>query len=437
MRKSREADAVASGKRFEEYADRLATVFRRKAHAESLRSYCTGLLLEADRKSIEPIAEKLTPDEESVSATHQSLHHFIANAEWNDEAVLQGAREYVLPSITEHASIAAWIIDDTGIPKQGKHSVGVAHQYCGQLGKQARCQVAVTLSVANEDASFPIAYRLYLPQEWAADAERRKRAGIPEEIAFATKQKIALAQIRDALDADVPRGTALADAAYGNDTAFRDTLTRWDVPYVVAVQSNTAVWAPGVEPLPPRAWSGHGRRPTTLRRDDHHCPVSVEQLAMSLPPQSYRTIEWREGTSGALSSRFAAARVRAAHGETHTQRPEEWLLVEWPAGEPKPTKYHLSTLPSSTTRKSLVQIAHLRWRIEHDFLELKNELGLNQFEGRSWRGFHHHATMCIAAYGFLLAERGRFSPSGRPAFAIPQFSSKRRPRGSPEHSPTT
>jgi SRSO17 transposase len=438
VRKAREseADAAASRERFWEYLNHIAGTLEYKTREGHLRAYCTALLLESDRKSVEPIAERLTPDEHRVSATHQALLHFIGNADWSDEAVLRSVREYVLPAITKHAPISTWIADDTGIPKQGEHSVGVAHQYCGQLGKQARCQVAVTLSMANEHASLPIGYRLYLPEEWTKDAERMRRVGVPEEIAFETKPQIALKQVRSALDAGIPRGTFVADAGYGNDTKLRDQLTAWGVPYAVTVQEPTLVWAPGTEPLPPKPWNGRGRKSTKLQRDDKHQPISVNQLAIELPKEAYHHVEWREGTAGMLASRFARVRVRAAHGETHTQREPEWLLIEWDEKEEKPRKYWLSTLPESTPIKELVQIVQMRWRIEHDFLELKNELGLNQYEGRKWRGFHHHASMCIAAYGFLLAERGRFYPSGRPAIAIPTVSPKRRSRGSPKHPPT-
>lgn len=436
--RKREADSAESSKRFLEYLSQLAGAFTNKKQEFQMRAYCMGLLIEGDRKSMEPIAERITPDEHGVSATHQSLHHFLANADWDDEAVLTAVRAYALPAITKHAPISVWIADDTGIPKQGNHSVGVAHQYCGQVGKQARCQVSVTLSIANEHASLPIAYRLYLPEEeWAMDRERRQRAGVPDDIAFETKPQIALKQVRAALDADVPRGIFVGDAGYGNDTKLRDKLTEWDVSYAVTVQGTTMVWAPGNSPLPPKPWNGKGRKPTTLQRDDNHKPISVKQLAMNLPRKAYKTVEWREGTGGILSSRFARVRVRAAHGETHTQRQPEWLLIEWADGEEEPRKYWLSTLPKSTTLKGLVQTVQMRWRIEHDFLELKDELGLNQFEGRNWRGFHHHASMCIAAYGFLLAERGLFSPSGGFTIKIPTVSQNRRRRGSPEHPSTT
>jgi SRSO17 transposase len=422
---------VESKERFRDYMDCLAAILTHPAQQESMRAYCIGLLLEAERKSIEPIATRLAPAR--VSSAHQALQHFIANARWSDEKLLARVRRYAFPAITKHAAIAAWIIDDTGIPKKGEQSVGVAHQYCGQLGKQANCQVAVTLSIANEHTSLPIAYRLYLPADWANNPARRKAAAVPYEIPFMTKPQIALQQIRSAQASGIPCGVVMADAAYGNDTDFRDELVSLGLIYVMDVQGQTKVWSPGVKPLPPKPWNGKGRKPTTLRHDADHQPVSVKELAMHLPQSSYEMIEWREGTAGVLSSCFAAVRVRAAHGETHTQRAEEWLLIEWPISEKEPTKYKLSTLPRAIHLKELVQTAHLRWRIERDFQELKGEFGLNHYEGRSWLGFHHHASMCIAAYGFLLAERGLFSPSRRLTFAIPAIPSDHRPRGFANH----
>jgi SRSO17 transposase len=425
MKKSDRKQAKESGKRFARFIDHIAEAMGRGI--DIVRDYCMGLMLDADgRKSMEPIAARTDP--ERTSAQHQAIQHFIAKTPWNDEDVLAKVREYVLPTITKHAPISAWIADDTGIPKSGEHSVGVAHQYCGQLGKQARCQVAVTLSVANEYSSLPIAYRLYLPEEWTNDIERRRKVGIPDDIAFATKPQIALAQVRQALDAGIPRGIFIGDAGYGNNTDLRDRLTQWNVPYAVTVQGTTNVWRPGSSPLPPKPWIGFGRKPKSLRRDPDHHPISVKQLASELPDNAWQTVEWREGTAGILSSRFAMLRVRAAHGETHMQRAEEWLLIEWPEGEKEPRKYWLSTLPESTTLQELVQTVQMRWRIERDFQELKGELGLNQFEGRNWRGFHHHATLCIAAYGFLVAERASFSPSTAATIKIASLSRCSQPR---------
>src|SRR5687768_11132646 len=315
--------------------------------------------------------------------------------------------------LCQRSNATAWIVDDTGIPKKGRHSVGVARQYCGQLGKQDNCQVAVTLSLANDRASLPVAYRLYLPEAWAGDPERRATAGIPQDIAFQTKPQIALDQIRAACAAGLPRGIVLTDAAYGTD--FRTGLTALGLTYAVGIQSSTTVWAPGTRPLPPKPWSGKGRRPTLLRRDDDHQPVPVKDLALSLPASQWRSVTWRAGTNTSLRSRFASVRVPAAHrdDERAELRSEEWLLVEWPDSEAEPTQYWLSTLPADTALQDLMAAAKGRWRIERDYEELKQEIGLNHYEGRGWRGFHHHATLCIAAYGFLIAERCLFPPRQR------------------------
>jgi SRSO17 transposase len=246
---------------------------------------------------------------------------------------------------TRHGPIEAWIIDDTGFPKKGKHSVGVARQYCGQLGKQDNCQAAVSLSIANRRASLPVRYRLYLPQEWADDAARRRKAHVPEEIVFETKPEIALEQIRWACAVGLPRGVVLLDAGYGNHTTLRTQISALGLSYAAGILSSTSVWAPGTEPLPPKRWSGRGRPPTRPRRSAKHKPVSVKQLALSLPGRAWRTVGWREGTRDRLTSRFARLRVRAAH--RNELRSQEWLLIEWPEGEKEPTKYWLSTLPTS------------------------------------------------------------------------------------------
>jgi SRSO17 transposase len=327
-----------------------------------------------------------------------------------------------------------WIVDDTGFPKKGKHSVGVARQYCGELGKQENCQVAVSLSVANDQASLPVAYRLYLPETWAEDPSRRAKAGVPEEIGFVTKTAIALGQMRRALEEGVPGGVVLADAGYGDETDFRVGVDALDLRYVLGIRSATTVWPPGEAPLPPAPWSGRGRPPTRLRRDPEHRPVSVKNLALGLPRQAWRTVTWREGSRAELSSRFAARRVRPAHRDTARSEPwpEEWLLVEWPEGAEEPSKYWLSNLPPGTALRDLVHTAKARWVIERDYQELKQEIGLGHYEGRGWRGFHHHASLCIAAYGFLVAERCLFPPRSRftrqrlKAPALPQGF---RPRG--------
>ena len=430
-----ESKAGGSESRFAAYVEAITSALGHADRAAPFRSYCTGLLLPGDRKSVEPMAARVQPGR--VQAAHQSLHHFVAKADWSDGTVLAAVRTRVLPIIERRGPIRALIVDDTGVPKKGKHSVGVARQYCGQLGKQDNCQVAVSLSAANDHASLPIAYRLYLPHEWADDPDRRAQAGVPDDVVFQTKPQIALDQIRAALATGIEAEVALADAGYGTDTDFRDGITESGLPYVVGIQSSTSLWPPGVEPLPPKQWSGRGRRTSAIRRDIKHQPISAKQLALDLPKKAWRRVSWREGSNTRLASRFAAVRVRPAHRDYHrsTPRPEEWCLIEWPEDEPEPTKYWLSTLPATISRRALVNAAKLRCRIERDYQDLKQELGLGHYEGRGWRGFHHHATLCIAAYGFLISEREAIPPSGqRNAVLIeePGLPDGYRPRGSPD-----
>lgn len=425
--------ADGSESRFSIYVERLVGVIGHADRAGPLRDYCLGLMLPCERKSVEPMAAVTAPGR--TAAQHQSLLHFVGIAAWSDEKVLTKVCEMALPAIERHGLVEAWIIDDTSFPKQGRHSVGVARQYCGQLGKQDNCQVAVSLSLANHHASLPVAYRLYLPEDWAQDSKRRRKTGVPEDVCFKTKPEIALEQIEAACKAGLPRGVVLMDAGYGCNTDLRTGISALGLRYVAGILPNTSVWAPGTGPLPPKKWSGQGRPPKLIRRDDKHRPISVKQLALGLPKRAWRTIQWREGTAEWLSSRFARVRVRAAHRDYNLtdSRPEEWLLMEWPKGEDAPTKYWLATLPQDITFRSLVNMTKLRWRIERDYQELKQEVGLGHFEGRGWRGFHHHATLCIAAYGFLISERETIPPSGpRPAtlFSQPVVPNGYRPRGS-------
>jgi SRSO17 transposase len=401
-----------SESRFATFVESLNEVFGHRDRTGPFRDYCAGLLAGCERKSVEPLAAITAPAR--VSAQHQSLLHFVGKASWSDEAVLSKVRELTLPILEQRGPVEAWIIDDTGFPKKGKHSVGVARQYCGQLGKQDNCQIAVSLSIANHHASLPIAYRLYLPKEWAGDAARRTKAGVPEPVTFQTKPEIALAQIAQALADGVPQGTVLMDAGYGVNTALRDGVTALGLSYVAGVLPQTSVWAPGATALPPKPWTGRGRPPKLMRRDGEHQPVSVKELAVSLPQSAFETIVWREGACEPLSSRFARARVCPAHRDDNLTepRPEEWLLIEWPEGEAEPAKYWFSTLPEDIDFTSLVDITKLRWRIERDYLDLKQEIGIGHYEGRGWRGFHHHATLSIAAYAFLILERETIPPSG-------------------------
>src|SRR5918993_801845 len=370
--------------RFQAYVTEVSEVIGHADRVGPLRGYCTGLLLPGGRKSIEPMAARLDPLH--VQATHQSLHHLVAKAPWDDQAVLDVVCRRAVPALQQSGSIQAWILDDTGVAKSGRHSVGVARQYCPPLGKKENCQVAVSLSLANQHASLPVAFQLYLPEEWAGDPERRRKADVPTEIRFRTKPEIALEQLARAVAADLPRGLVLADPAYGNDTALRDGITALGLLYGVGIQASTTVWPPGLEPLPPKPPSGKGR---------------------------------------------PARRIRPAHQDTTLEVPRavEWLLIEWPLGEDAPTKYWLSTLPEDTALEDLVSLVKLRWRIERDYRELKQEIGLDHFEGRGWRGFHHHASLCITAYAFLVAERCLFPPEQRFQAKLPEPLPGWTPRG--------
>jgi len=407
-------EAGESEARFSAYVERLSQALGHRDRKAPFEAYCAGLLGTEGRKSVEPLAAATAPSR--VSGQHQSLLHFVGQSEWSDAAVLAELRALVLPAVERGGPIEAWIIDDTSLPKQGRHSVGVARQYCGQLGKRANCQVAVSLSLANHDASLPAGYRLYLPKEWAEDEPRRKKAGVPDGVVFQTKAEIALDLLEQALAQDVPRGYVLADAGYGSDTAFREAVTALDLPYVMGIGPTTSVWPPGVRPSAQvTPWKGKGNRSLLRLRRDQNCkPVSVKELALGLPDQAWRIIAWREGSNDVLEGRFARVRVHAAHRDNLRSelRPAEWLIIEWPETEAEPTRYWLSTLPADIRFDELVDAVKLRWRIERDYQELKQEVGLDHFEGRGWRGFHHHATLCIAAYGFLIAERQTFPPSG-------------------------
>jgi SRSO17 transposase len=424
----------AQQKRLAEYLDSLAQAAGHADRIVPFKAYCTGLLLAGERKSIEPMAARLDPDH--VGRLHQSLHHLVADAPWDDEVLLDRAMDTVLPAMLEQGPVVAWIVDDTGFPKKGQHSIGVTRQYSGQVGKQENCRVAVSLSVTTENASMPVAFRLYLPEVWAQDQARREKAGVPPAVMFQTKPQIALDQIQRAQERGLPTGVVLADAGYGNDTQFRTQLTEWRLPYVAGIQSAVTVWKPGQQPQPAPEGKGLGRPPKLLLRNAEHQPISAKELALSLPTEAWKNISWRQGVKKKLVSRFAALRVRPAHRDywRAAPHPEEWLLIEWPQQEQEPIKYWFSTLPAGTSLTALVHFAKHRWIIERDYQELKQELGLGHFEGRGWRGFHHHAGLCIVAYGFLVSERSRFSPSARAGhlrLRRAEMPKRFRPRGAP------
>jgi SRSO17 transposase len=406
--------------RFEKYADR----------EQPARWYLKGLLLPGERKSVEPMAARVQP--QNVRSAHQSMHHLVADAPWSDEAMVSAVAAAVLPKLVRDDEPVHWIIDDTGLPKKGKHSVGVARQYCGQTGKQDNCRVAVSLSIATVKGSVPVAFRLYLPREWSDDAARRRKAGVPEEVGFATKPALAMQQIEAALQAGYPRGVVLADAAYGDETAWREQLAGHGLRYAVGVRPATTVWWGEHQPLPDTKSTGRGRPRRRVKRDAEHQPLSVAAVARTLSARSWRTVTWRQGVSQPLRSRFARVRVRAAHRDR--PRDDEWLIIEWPHDADEPPHYWFSNLPEHIRWQPMINTVMGRWRIERDYEELKQELGLGHFEGRNWRGFHHHASLCIAAYGFLMLERLSGSKKNAARFKTPALPKGFRPRGAQSHA---
>lgn len=389
-----------------EYLNHFVEGLGRPERREALRLYMTGLLLDGDRKSIAPIAGRLVDAAKEIEAMRQRLQQAVVVATWSDEEVLARLARKL---DEELPGIEAFVIDDTGFPKKGEHSVGVQRQYSGTLGRIDNCQVAVSLHVAGEQGSGMVGFQLFLPESWVKDRARRKRAGIPATVQAATKGTLALAQLDAALAAGVRRHVVLADAGYGDSNEFREALVQRELRYVVAVNGEPVVWPPDSSPRLPHKPRGSAGRPPTRYRDDRHPPLAIKQLVRTL---RFARVSWREGARGWQAGRFAAVRIRTAHRHKQGLPPgsEQWLLCQ-ETGNPKaPYKQWLSNLPSTTTLATLVRFAKLRWRVERDYQELKSELGLDHFEGRTWRGFHHHATLCAVAHGFLALRRALFPP---------------------------
>lgn len=388
-----------------EYVESMLAGLGRIERRAALSAYVTGLLLDGDRKSIEAMAGRLVDDRAEIEAMRQRLQQATVVARWSDGEVF---RRLAVKLDVELPGVEALVVDDTGFAKKGVHSVGVARQYSGTLGRVDNCQVAVSLHVAGEAGSGCIGMRLYLPDEWTDDRSRMRTAGVPEEVGFEPKWQIALGHVDAALDAGVRKHLLLADAGYGDVGDFRAGLRERGLAYVVGVSGNHVVWPPGSDPKPP-ARNGPKGRPPTRHQDAEHPPIAIAKLSKKL---KYRKVSWREGSRGWQSSRFAAVRIRTAHRHLQCAPPgdEEWLLCEWPEGEKEPTKRWLSTLGPDTSMRALVRSAKLRWRVERDYQDLKGELGLDHYEGRTWRGFHHHATLCALAHGFLALRRALFPP---------------------------
>ena len=369
--------------------------------------YITGLLLDGERKSIEPIAARLVDRATNVQAMRQRLQQCVVVSPWDAGAVFARVARTL---DRELPSVAAFIVDDTGFPKKGTHSVGVARQYSGTLGRTDNCQIATSLHLAGDRGSGCIGMRLYVPEAWTTDRARCRAAGVPDTVAFAPKWQHALELLDHALAAGVRRHVVLGDAAFGDVTAFRAALTARGLPYHLRVQGGLVVWPPGTTFTVPARRGVSGRPRSIPRPAPRTSPVTLAQLAATLP---HRRVTWREGSRGPQASRFAAVRVRLAHRHSEGTGPgsEAWLLSEWPRGGAAPAKYYLSSLPPKTPLRTLVRLAKLRWRIERDYQEMKGELGLDHFEGRTWTGFHHHAALCAAAHAFLALRRALFPPT--------------------------
>ena len=396
---------AAAEQRLAVYFDRIGEVLERPERRASFAVYALGVLGEGERKSLEPIAARACADPERADAEHQRLHHFALDSPWDDHAVRLEAARYALDAMTERESVEAWIVDDTGFLKQGEHSVGVQRQYTGSAGKITNCQIATSLTIATRTEQLPIDFALYLPTSWTDDPVRRKEARIPWDIEFATKPELGLKLIRQGLDDRIPPGLILADEGYGASEDFREGVRKLGLHYAVGVDHKTVV----------KVFDKRGHR-----QDEK---ISVEKLAQRIEANGgFRRTTWRQGTKRALSARFALRRVvwagKSGPGRKKNvidEREPVWLLIEWRDGEPAPANYFFCSLPAERmTRKKLVRLVMQRWRIERSYQDLKGELGLDHYEGRRFPGWHHHVSVVLACYAFVVAERARaFSPSAR------------------------
>jgi SRSO17 transposase len=394
-------------KELSSFLDEMLEGQGRPERRDALGHYITGLLLDGERKSIQPMAARLTEDPAAADAMRQRLQDCVAASRWSELELL---RRLAIKMDRELPGLEVLVVDDTGFAKKGKHSVGVARQYSGTLGRTDNCQVMTSVHLAGDLGSVMVGARLYLPKEWTDDPERCRAVGVPDEVCFKTKWQIALDLIDQALSFGISRRPVVTDAGYGETVEFRDGLTERGLTYVVGVPNNHLIWAPGANPRPPKQRSGPGR-PRSRWRDGNRQPIQIVELIRGIPRERYKTVSWREGSRGKLSSKFLAYRVRAAEKHTKGRPPSDelWLLCEWHSTETEP-RFHFSTLPANLSLKELVRIAKLRWRVERDYQDLKGEVGLDHFEGRTWRGFHRHATLCAVAHGFLALRRALSPP---------------------------
>lgn len=386
---------AAGHARLEKYFSNIGRCLRDKRKRASFAMYAYGILGEGDRKSVEPIAARAAGDPTLVRAYTERLLHFVSDAVWDDHAVRRIAAAHAIEAMETQEPVSTWIIDDTGMLKQGEHSVGVQRQYTGTAGKITNCQIAVSLSVATRHEAVPIDVALYLPQSWTSDPALRKKARIPETATFKTKTELALDMIERACLDEIPGEIVLADAAYGDSSDFRAGVRLVGLDYAVGVSSTCTV----------HVISAAGR----VRGE----PLSVKALAQKVGKKAFRRVTWRDGTSRKkLSARFCFRRVRVAHndGTPLDEREDLWLVIEWRDGHDEPVKYHLTTLGRRMSKKEIVRIIKERWRTERVYQEMKGELGFDHFEGRSFTGWNHHVSVVLCCYAFVVAERLRHFP---------------------------
>jgi len=392
-------DDEAMALRLQEFLHvRIGRHLGRREQRESFALYAYGIVGEGERKSVEPIAARATGNEEECERAQGRLLTFLRDSPWDDRKVRRESARYAVDAIQKQEPVTTWIIDDTGFAKQGRCSVGVQRQYSGTLGKVGNCQIGVSLSVATRHEHVPIDFALYMPKSWTEDPERCEKARVPDDLVFKTKPELALDLIDRAMEDKSPGSIVLADTAYGNSSAFRNALRAHNLDFGVAVQASTMVWS--LDKL-------DRRRGATL---------SVQDLGIELGQGAFRRFTWREGPGGKLWSRFAFRRVKVAHndGTDAGDREPTWLVIEWPADEKNPTKFVLTTLNRRLSKKEIVRTFKERWRTERAYEELKGELGLDHFEGRSFPGWHHHVSVVLCCYAFIVSERvRRFPPSGR------------------------
>lgn len=378
--------------RLNEYFNAIRDCLSNPSQRASFAQYALGLLGESTRKSIEPMAAQLCPDPTKLDALHQRLQHFLVDSPWSDRLVRTEAVRYVLAALIQQRPIKAWIIDDTGFLKQGIHSVGVQRQYTGSAGKVANCQIGVSLTVATDNVHLPIDLELYLPNQWLDDPLRRKEARIPDSVVFRTKHQIALDMMKQALDDGVDKGCVLADSGYGDNSSFRLGLRQMGLDYVVGIHGPTTVVVIGKK----GARSG---------------PIAAKDLVPHLTPKGFKSISWRDGTNKKLTARFAFRRVIVPNDP---RQESQWLIMEGSESASVPDKFYLSTLPGRTKKKALVRLLKERYRTEQAYQEMKQELGLDHYEGRRYPGFNHHITAVLCCYAFVAAERERsFPPCAR------------------------